>query len=79
MVQTNVAKVKYKQTCIPTVIEGVYCGLRFCLHLVSGVHIPDEMVAYIVTYVHFKQMAVLSKLTGESENQSSSGLGVIRT
>jgi hypothetical protein len=75
----NVAKVKFEQTCIPTVIEGVYCGLRFCLHLVSGVHIPDEMVAYIVTYVHFKQMAVLSKLTGESESQSSSDMEIVRT
>ena len=45
-------------TGVPSVIQRVYSRLSLCFHLVAGVHIPNKMVADVVTDVDFLKVAI---------------------
>lgn len=45
---------------VPTVVEFFGRGLSLGLPLVSGVDVADEVVADVVAYVHFEEVATFS-------------------
>lgn len=41
-------------TSIPAIVEVVYCGLSLRLPFIPSIHVPDEMVSDIVTYMELQ-------------------------